>query len=244
MVTTTTAAGAFALGLAAVHVLAGRLGRLDPASRRATVSFAGGVSVAYVFALLLPEVNRAVLEAVESGSTVGSFFRRDVHVYLVVLLGFVVFYGVHALVATSNRDAEASDAATPVFVAHVVAFTGYNALVGYLLFHQEGPGLLELSFYAVALGMHFLVVDASFRRHHGTAYDRLGRWILAGAVLAGAAVGAVTPIDEATLSVLFAFLAGSVVFNSIREELPEPGRIRYLAFLVGTGVYSAVLLFA
>ncbi|WP_254543795.1 hypothetical protein [Halomarina pelagica] len=269
MVTVTVATGAFALVLAAAHVLAGRLSTLDPLSHDATLSFAGGVSVAYVFVLLLPEINEAVLDLVESREAVGSFFSRDVHVYVVVLLGFVLFYGIHSLVTQARSGSEGAgdaagadgaeggndgdgasdatgdeDASDAIFWAHVLSFTGYNALIGYLLFHQEESGLLNLLFYTVALALHFLVIDAGFRRHHGSVYDRVGRWILSGAVLVGAGVGLLMGVSEALLAVLFAFLAGSVVFNSIKEELPSPAGSRFVAFLGGAGLYTAILLFA
>ncbi|WP_226480697.1 universal stress protein [Natrinema amylolyticum] len=50
---------AFALALALVHLFAGRLGFSGPIPRSRWLSFAGGVSVAYVFVHLLPEVGAA-----------------------------------------------------------------------------------------------------------------------------------------------------------------------------------------
>ena len=61
------------------------------------------------------------------------------------------------------------------------------------------------------------------------------------AIIAGWAVGAATEISEAAITVLFAFLAGGVIFNVLKEELPER-KSRFWAFAVGVGVYSALLL--
>jgi hypothetical protein len=44
--------------------------------------------------------------------------------------------------------------------------------------------------------------------------------------------------------VLFAFLAGGIVLNVIKEELPEERESRFPAFVVGTGGYAVLLLLA
>ena len=68
--------------------------------------------------------------------------------------------------------------------------------------------------------------------------------MLAAAVLAGWAVGLLFDVSEAALAVLFAFLAGGVVVNVLREQLPEERESRFRAFVVGAGLYAAVLLVA
>lgn len=44
------------------------------------------------------------------------------------------------------------------------------------------------------------------------------------------------------LTVLFAFLAGGVVLNVLKEELPEERRSRFLPFAGGAACYAALLL--
>jgi hypothetical protein len=234
----TVASGLFAVGLAAVHLL---VGRLDvPRPRRRSLSVAGGATIAYVFVLVFPEIGEAVLVAVESTNGPATFLQRETAAYTVVLLGFVTFYGVHAYV--TQRTGESATASGIVFGVHLGSFCAYNALIGYLLFHQELPGLANQFFYVLAMALHFLINDEAFRRQHGDEYDRLGRWVLAAAVLLGAAVGATTIIDEGTLAVLFAFLGGSIVFNVVKEELPDPKVSRFGWFVAGALGYTAILL--
>lgn len=231
---------AFALALAVVHVAAGRVAERDPFSSGTVVSFAGGTTVAYVFVLILPETSEAVLSVVEHRGELGGFLSRETEVYVVVLLGFLSFYAVHVFVTSAGRESPETSAL--VFRTHVAAFVVYNALIGYLLFHQEETGLLAQSLYAVAMGLHFFVTDAGFRRHHGSAYRRVGRWVLAGSVLAGAVVGYATEVSEAGLALLFAFLGGSIVFNVVKEELPDVEWSRFSSFLAGATFYTAILL--
>lgn len=233
------AAGAFTLVLAAVHLFAGRLWR-ESDYRPRMLSAAGGASLAYVVVLVLPEINEAVLDAVESAAGSAGFFGREVEVYVVVLAGFLSFYTVHAL-ASRTTDGETDDSSV-TFWAHIASFAAYNALIGYLVFHQERSGLTALALYAFAMALHFLVTDAGLRRHHGRTYHRIGRWLLAGAILCGGLAGGLTHLAEGPLAVLLAFLAGGIVFNVMKEELPDPDSSRYVSFVAGAVGYTLVLL--
>mgnify|MGYP006287421779 CR=1 FL=1 len=230
----------FPLALAGIHVTAGRITESKQLAGLPILSSAGGTTVAYVFVLILPEINEAVLRVVERPDAASGFLARETGVYVVVLLGFLVFYGIHVYVTTARGEVpEASDL---VFWVHVTSFAIYNGLIGYLLFHQETSGTFSLALYTVTMGLHFLVTDAGFRRHHGTVYQDVGRWVLAGSVLVGAAVGYATELHEAWLALLFAFLAGGIVFNVLIEELPEVEWRRFGAFLAGAVVYTTLLL--
>jgi hypothetical protein len=52
----------------------------------------------------------------------------------------------------------------------------------------------------------------------------------------------VTPVPELVLALLFAFLAGGVVLNVLKEELPDERESRFWPFLAGAGAYAALLL--
>ena len=244
---------AFAIALALVHVFAGRLRFLEAIPRSRWLSIAGGVSVAYVFVHLLPEVGAAAAAVDESGTVLAAVDR---HVYLVSLAGFVAFYGLERF-AVIGTEADGRDVAgtgtdggglerTPdgVFWVHAGSFAVYNALVGYLLVHREEPGVASLTFFVVAMALHFVVNDFGLREHHGRIYHRYGRWLLAASVLLGVTVGYATPVSEFVLALLLAFLGGGIVLNVIKEELPSKRRSRFWAFAVGAAAYTLLLLAA
>lgn len=228
------------LVLAGIHVLAGRFTALDVVPRSRWLSGAGGVSVAYVFVHVLPELS-ASRETVEAGGSVLTVFFEH-HVYLVALLGFVFFYGLEQVVRRRSErggDDRDPDDATGLFWIHLGSFGVYNALVGRLLAHQ--PDARTLALFVVALGLHFVVNDHSLRDHHATRYHRYGRWVLAVGVLVGAAEGLVTTISRTTAALLFAFIAGGIVLNVIKEELPAERASSLPAFVLGTVGYTAIL---
>ncbi|MEW6491678.1 MAG: hypothetical protein AB1589_03885 [Cyanobacteriota bacterium] len=234
--------GLFAIGLAIIHLYAGKLRFLDRIPRSRWLSMASGVSVAYVFIHLLPELSERQEAIAQTG--VLSFLEH--HVYLMALLGLVIFYGLDRAVEESQdrnqKSGEENKADPGIFWLHIVSFALYNALIGYLLVHREEPGFQTLFLFFIAMGLHFMVNDYGLRQDHQHTYHKIGRWILAAAIIVGWVIGYGTEISEAAISVLFAFLAGGIILNVLKEELPEERKSRFWAFALGTAVYTALLL--
>ncbi|WP_332461072.1 hypothetical protein [Rhodobacter sp. CZR27] len=82
--------------------------------------------------------------------------------------------------------------------------------------------------------------DFGPREDHKHRYDRTGRWIMARAVVAGWALAAVTRLPDVAWGFLFAFLAGGVVLNVLKEELPEERQSRFWLFFGGAAAYALV----
>jgi len=93
-----------AVMLALIHLLSGKLRFLSSVPRSRWLSAFGGVSVAYVFVHLLPELaeGQRTLEREQPGTVLE--FLED-HVYLTALAGLVLFYGVenHSLRSREER---------------------------------------------------------------------------------------------------------------------------------------------
>jgi len=237
---------ACALVFVAVHVLTGRLSALSVRRRGMWLSASGGIAVAYVFLELLPELTEH--NAVLGGASGAGEWLADQIVYLVALMGLIVFYGLELAVRTSRRRQRAATgsdrAGDAVFWVHIAGFGLANLLVGYLLLHREIPGPVSLALYAVALGVHLLGNDYGLVQHHKALYEKRARWWLAGAVFTGWITGALIALPEAAISLISAFLAGSVVMNVMKEELPEDRDSDFGAFALGTLFYAAVILAA
>ena len=233
-----------ALALACIHIFAGRLRFLSYVPRSRWLSFAGGVSVAYVFVHLLPELREHQRIVGEQLGETWDIIEH--HIYLLSLLGLTIFYGLERLALTSRQDnrqeGEGDETSPSVFWVHIGSFTIYNVLIGYLLFHREESTTLSLVLYATAMGLHFLINDLGLREHHKQMYHTLGRWILAGAVIVGCLLGAFTSISELVFAVMIALLSGGVILNVLKEELPEDRESRFWAFTTGVVTYSLLLL--
>ena len=235
-----------AAGLAVIHLFSGRLRSLAATPRSRWLSAAGGISVAYVFVHLLPDLAEEQETIREAAGE--SFSFLEYHVYLVALVGLAAFYGLERAAKVSRRRKRSAgkedSTEAGVFWVHAASFCVYNALIGYLLLHREEPGLGSLVLFAFAMGVHFVVNDFGLREHHKRAYERIGRWVLAAGIMVGWVVGLFYEVSEAAIAVLFAFLAGGVIMNVLKEELPEERESRFWAFALGAALYSVVLLLA
>lgn len=233
----------FALILALVHLFSSKLRFLERTPRSIWLSVSGGVSVAYVFVHILPELSQA--QETVKGTVGKALLFLEHHVYVLALLGLAVFYGLERVAKVSrqrNRKAGRGDVASSgVFWVHIASFALYNALIGYLLLHREEPRVQSLWFFFMAMALHFIVNDNGLREHHQRTYEKTGRWILAAAIICGWAIGLGTQLSEAAIALLFAFLAGGIVLNVLKEELPEERQSRFWAFALGASIYSALL---
>lgn len=221
---------ATALGL--VHILGHRLRFLERLPRSRWLSAAGGISVAYVFIHLLPELARTSVHASERLRLFDERF-----VYLIAMAGLVVFYGV-------ERRARCSRNENARLWEHVASFAVYNFLIGYALLHQQESSLEDLTLFVLAMVPHFIVNDFGLRDQNKELFRKEARWILAAAPLLGCLAGFAVEIPELYSRLLLAFLAGGVVLNILKEELPEERESRYSAFLLGAALYATVLLLA
>ena len=232
---------------AVVHVTTVWMRFFDVEPRSRWLSFFGGISVAYVFAHLLPDLaehQRALGESFDAGLGPLSFAER--HVWLLALAGLAGFYGLEQLALRNrgevNAKTDRGERPPAAYWLHLSTFALYNALVGYLLTHREDESPAGLAFYATAMALHFCVNDFGLYEHFRKLHRRVGRWVLAATPLLGWAVGAATQISEAAVGVLFALLGGGVVLNVLKEELPAERQSRWWAFAVGTFGFAALLL--
>lgn len=230
------------IALALIHCFGNRLTFLSGIPRSTWLSGAGGVSVAYIFLHLFPELDRGQdhlkdMEELE-------FLKH--HIYLIALAGLVIFYGLERAVISSkeeNKSNNKDDIVEPgVFWVHIGSFAVYNALIGYILYQREEGPVQEMLLFSIAMALHFIVNDYGLHSHHKRDYRKYGRWILVVALLTGWVAGLIVPMPKIAVMMVLAFIGGGVILNVLKEELPEERRSRYWAFVLGAGAYSILLL--
>jgi hypothetical protein len=205
---------------------------------RAVISFGAGMSAAYVFVHLMPELAEAreILDA--SLSSVEHY--EGMSVYLCALLGFIVFYGIESL-RTHLDEASAGQEARRDLRLHVAGFVGYVGLMAYLALRALEETPTSQALYAIAIFAHMLGINQEFRREHGALYDLRVRLILAGAAIGGWLVAFAVELPNQVITLLLAFVSGAVIMNSMIMELPTDKEGRFLPFLAGAVIYGLIL---
>ncbi|EYR64311.1 membrane protein [Actinotalea ferrariae CF5-4] len=231
--------------LVAAHLLATHLRGLAGRHEAAVVSAAGGISVAYVFLHLLPEVAagaRVVGESVED--LLVHVALQELLVFLVALAGFTVFYVAERYAAQHGSARHGGPgASSSAFGVHLAAFAAYNVAVAYTLPERVAEDPLSAAVFTLAVAVHVLVVDRGLDEHHPRRYGRVGRFVLAGALLLGWLLAAVAaPTSSLTVSLMTAVVAGSVLLTVFQEELPRARESRTWPFLAGLGGNALLLL--
>jgi len=100
---------------------------------------------------------------------------------------------------------------------------------------------LPIALYAVAMGLHFLGIDHTLSREHNVDYPRVGRFVLAGAAVAGWAFAMLMEFSKPVVITAFGFVSGGVLMNSMITELPREETALFWPFLLGAAGYSALL---
>lgn len=233
--------GAAALLFAAVFLWGGHVEPLRAlgVQRRSLVSFSAGMASAYVFVHVMPELHSARSAFAESASVTLPY--EGMAIYFVALVGFLTFYGLDHLRAHLGEPA-AEGGGSRAFRLHVVGFSAYVALVGYLLVRNLEDTPTSTALFAAAFAVHFLAIDHTLRKEHGAEQDRVGRIVLACAVVAGWSLGQLLALPPAVLAPLLAFVSGAVIMNSAIGELPAEKDGRFVPFLLGGLGYGLILL--
>ena len=233
--------GAAALMFAVTFLLGGRVHPLRALvrDRRSMISFGAGMSAAYVFVHVMPELHG--VRSAFSASISLPLRYEGMSIYFLALIGFLVFYGLDHL-STRLRESGEEGQGGPAFKIHVGGFAIYVLLMAYLLVHNLEETRVSTALYGVAITFHFLSVDHALRDEHGAAYDRVGRFVLAGMAVLGWGVGLLFPLPDYVLALLVAFISGAVIMNSAIMELPSEKDGRFVPFMSGGILYGLILL--
>jgi hypothetical protein len=214
---------------------------------RAYLSFAGGIAVTYVFLDLLPEL-AAMHEVVMEHAEEHRLFHGEQSVYGGALLGVVLFYALTHLIragrARGRSPGTVGARGDATYWVHVLGYGGYGLVIGYLISERLEHGVVSLVVYSVAMAFHFFTVDHALRHEHKSAYERTGRWLMAGLLMLGGVLGALGSVPELLVARLFAFISGAIIITTVKEEVPEASEGRFWPFLCGVALYSLLLIIA
>jgi hypothetical protein len=204
------------------------------------LSVSGGFAVGYVFIYVMPKLAKKQLILISAPDT-GLYGFLEHHAYLVALLGFIVYYGIDRTVIYFNDIAQENRSRTVAYL-HLISFAAYSGLLGYLITEWTFDRSEYFVLAAGALGFHLLGINYGLYHRYKELYSRIIRWILLTATLVGWMIGATTRVSDNTLALWFSFIAGAIIINAIREELPGSQHGRFWPFLAGSTGFVLIML--
>ncbi len=206
-----------------------------------TTSFTGGFAVSYVFLHLLPGLaeNRDTLGQILAEHYVMTPLK-DLVVYFVGLLGFLLFF---ALGRIADQKAKLSPSAGSWrFYLQLIGIALSNGIITYTMPLRVYVGHGFAILFSVAIGLHFVIQDQSLERTDRTKFKYFGRFILILALALGFLLSILNqPNNVFVVALLDAFLAGSILMNVFRNEIPSGEHSSFSWFVTGCVVGSGFL---
>ena len=150
-----------AIALALVHGFATRLPIFSIIPRFRWTSFAGGVSLSYVFLEVFPELSHAQEELQHSEIPLMEYLEN--HVYMMALLGLIVFYGLNLLALRAKPLPQSISSIEhsnlTIFWIQIVGFALLNVILGYLLQDLSEHSLLDCILFFTSVALHLYIID-------------------------------------------------------------------------------------
>lgn len=217
-----------------VHLFASKLQRLDKVTHGRFLSAGGGVAIAYVFIDLLPKLAKSDLIVRQALAQVFPFAYFERHVYIMALLGFLLFFAVGQSHYLLKKKAQ--------FCLTISSYAFFNFLIGYAIVDKNNPEVQPLLLFTIAIGLHYFTNDFSLSEDHGKMYSKQGKWLLIASLFLGWLAGSLFTLSGMAIALVSAFIGGGVIMNVTRHELPKENPHSLGSFLLFSILYSILLL--
>ena len=214
------------------------------------LSLFGGVTAAYVFLDLLPSLQISNEYLKELGSNSQLITEYEDAIFLVVFLGFLLFFSLESLAAKSRRDKikenqelEEVKASRKVYLVHFLALAFLTFVLSFTLMFEYQASIVSGLLFTFAVSLHLFITDNTMLDNYGDTIIRSGRYVATIIPVAGWLASVVFPEKIAEAYILLAFISGAILYQSIKDEIPSVYKKRSLAlFLTGAILYALLLL--
>lgn len=180
-------------------------------------SFAAGFSIAYVFLILLPEINRL--------SKDDEFFSMGL-----ALVGFALF---HAALKLAFRNTDVKRRQSMIDGIHLATLAVYSFLISFFLVELTIERLKHGIFTLIIILIHTVLSDINQYTMHKSESNTLKIPIVISATLLGGILPFMGFVNRTLEVALFALTAGAIIYISVREEIPTNSSGKPAFFLIG-----------
>ncbi|MFA9557792.1 hypothetical protein ACERII_10845 [Evansella sp. AB-rgal1] len=228
--------GAFITGIffIIIQLFANRFIPSSRIQRSRWLSFSGGIAVSYVFVYVLPALHE---QQAAYGQEVEQLTMES-ELYFVGLIGVLVLFGIKKL---ADNQEEQEKKSKKQFWVELSFFSLYNMLISYVVITSQVAGW-QAVFYSTAVGTHFLAVAYDLWSEDKHSYERIGRYILALAILIGWTLATWITLTPLLVAIIFAFISGAMILNVLKEELPTKRQAHFPSFVIGSVSYTFIVI--
>jgi len=197
------------------------------------LSIGSGIAIAYVFIDLLPKLSKHEPLVNQAIWQFFPYFER--HVYVMALLGFLLFY----IVDRSNKIFSNKLIS---FYLSISSYALLNLLIGYAVRDKDNPEVQPLMLFTFAISLHYFAIDYSLNKAFKAQYNHIAKYLLIACLFAGWLSGFFLILPASAVALVSAFIGGGVIMNVTRHELPMDHPTSLPSFLLATGIYTLILL--
>ena len=212
--------------VASVHLWTPWFDRTFAATREYWSGFVGGIALGYVILHMLPKLGKQLSFSLASQGEVPPWGGLP---YLIMLFSIVVYL---LLLGLRKRGHVMGVLFAPFLC---LGRACYSFSIGYLLIELPALSWMSQLQVCIVFMLHLIGLDSHFYHNFPGYLGQNLRWVMAAALLAGAAMGVLFELDGFT-ALLAAFLAGGMLVVVMTVELPSPNR-RLSAFVAGVATF-------
>lgn len=213
------------LVLAGTHLFANRQKVLGWVWHGQFLSFASGVSLAYVFVDLLPALAKGAPVLKRAFDPLVPFL--ELHTYLIALLGILFYYGVQPLSFSKKHQ-----------WLSLSSYLLFNFLIGAALSDSLNPEIQPLTLFTIAIGLHYFIRDHEVKIFRSNLLMALSVFSL----FIGYGTGYISKIPDAAAATGISFVSGGILLNTLKFLSPTKGLEGYFWFVFGALLYTGILL--
>ena len=211
--------------LALIHLFANRPHILGWVWHSKFLSFASGISLAYVFVDLLPALEKGEPALKRTLDPIVPFL--ELHTYLIALLGILFYYGIQSRISSKEHQ-----------WLPISGYLLFNFFVGASLSDSSNPEIQPLTLFTIAIGLHYFIRDHLSK----ISKNQFILWLLIAILFVGYFIGYLTKIPDAVTAIGISFVAGGIILNTFQYELPKQEKHGYFWFVFGALLYTSILL--
>jgi len=187
------------------------------------ISVSAGVSVTYIFLILLPEIYRGAMEL-------------NRLLFLAILFGFGVF---HIIEKYIRQNFTGPALRKEHRLVHSSTSFVYFFVVGFLLVKlTESTGNISAVLLFIPIMLH-IIIDSLPRRHTKKQYLRI---LSAGSPFLGAILASFIDVGATGNVILLGIVGGALLYTVVRESLPRDREGKPMYFITGLLLFTVLIL--